>query len=121
MPARAGNRHSWGLSEVLGVLYRVVEKSLRQCSITVTTTPVLSIGRLGLGKLRPRKESEDPLLGSGDGSFCQVKLRVPPEVHRHHILSLTILLLKHILILSSYLFVGIVQLSARLPCMHFLV
>lgn len=121
VPARAGNRRSWGLSEVLGVLYRGVKKSLRQCSITVTTTPVPSIGSLGLGKLRPRQDSEDPLLGSGDGSFCQVKLSVPTEVHKHHILSLTILLLTHILILSSYLCVGIVQLSARLSCMHFLV
>lgn len=117
--ARAGNRRSWGLSEVLGVLYRVVEKSLRQCSITVTTTPALSRGSLSLGKLRPHQDSEDPLLGSGDGSLCQVKLSVPTEVHKHHLLSLTILLLTHILILSSCLFVGIVQLSARLSCIHF--
>lgn len=54
------------------VLCRAVEKSLRQVklnydgeTVTVTGTPAVSIGRLGVGKVGPRKDSEDPLLFLG--------------------------------------------------------
>lgn len=79
-------------------------------------------GHMLVGKMESHEDPQDPQLPSGDGFSCWAKLRGPTQDQKHHvstIISIMILLLKHVVHPDTYLFVGMVPLRASLPCVSF--